>query len=76
MLNFKKGDVIQITDKPDLEEGWFFGIFAGRSGYFPAEYVTHIKEVCYLQSLGEINIYIIENSIMHLFHHFARIFYL
>lgn len=45
MLNFKKGDVIQIIDKPDLEEGWFFGIFAGRSGYFPTEYVTHMKEV-------------------------------
>lgn len=45
MLNFKKGDVIQIIDKPDLDEGWFFGIFADRRGYFPSEYVTHIKEV-------------------------------
>ncbi|XP_032227086.2 unconventional myosin-XV isoform X2 [Nematostella vectensis] len=44
LLSFKKGDVIQIIDKPDIEEGWLFGVFASNNGYFPAEYVTHIKE--------------------------------
>ena len=45
LLNFKKGDVVKVIDKPDLEIGWLFGVCAGRTGYFPTEYVTRIKEV-------------------------------
>lgn len=47
LLNFKKGDVIKIVPKDDLEEGWVFGIFNNHSGYFPADFVTHIQEVLY-----------------------------
>ena len=45
LLNFKKGDVIKIVHKEDLQEGWAFGIFNNQNGYFPEEYVTHIQEV-------------------------------
>ena len=51
LLNFKKGDVIQIVHNPEVEDGWLYGIFDKRSGYFPAEYVTHIKEVSSAQAL-------------------------
>ena len=45
LLNFKKGDVIKIVHKDDLEEGWVYGIFNNHGGYFPADFVTHIQEV-------------------------------
>ena len=44
-LSFKKGDIIKVIDKPIKEEGWLFGVCAEHTGYFPSEYVTHIKEV-------------------------------
>ncbi|KAJ7340295.1 plus-end directed microfilament motor [Desmophyllum pertusum] len=44
LLNFKKGDVIKIVPKDDLEEGWVYGIFNNHGGYFPADFVTHIQE--------------------------------
>ncbi|XP_022800015.1 unconventional myosin-XV-like isoform X1 [Stylophora pistillata] len=44
LLNFKKGDVIKIVRKDDLEEGWVYGVFNNQSGYFPADFVTHIQE--------------------------------
>lgn len=47
LLNFKKGDVIKIVPKDDLEEGWVYGIFNNHGGYFPADFVTHIQEVSY-----------------------------
>lgn len=45
LLNFKKGDVIKIVRKDDLEEGWVYGVFNNQAGYFPADFVTHIQEV-------------------------------
>lgn len=44
LLKFKKGDVIRIVPKDDLQAGWVFGIFNNHGGYFPDEFVTHIKE--------------------------------
>lgn len=45
LLTFKKGDVIKLVPKDGLKDGWVFGVFNNQGGYFPDEFVTHIKEV-------------------------------
>ena len=40
-LNFKKGDVITITQK--LEGGWWEGTLEGKTGWFPSNYVKDAK---------------------------------
>lgn len=44
LLTFKKGDVIKLVPKDGLKDGWVFGVFNNQGGYFPDEFVTHIKE--------------------------------
>ncbi|XP_057375913.1 rho guanine nucleotide exchange factor 7-like [Daphnia carinata] len=39
-LNFKKGDIITITQKE--EGGWWEGTFEGKTGWFPSNYVKDI----------------------------------
>ncbi|XP_059080769.1 rho guanine nucleotide exchange factor 7-like isoform X2 [Tigriopus californicus] len=41
-LNFKKGDVITLTQKVD--GGWWEGTLNGKTGWFPANYVQEIHE--------------------------------
>lgn len=41
-LNFKKGDVITLTQKVD--GGWWEGTLNGKTGWFPANYVQEIQE--------------------------------
>ena len=36
-LTFKKGDVIEITEK--IDEGWWRGTMGGHEGLFPSNYV-------------------------------------
>jgi len=40
-LNFKKGDVITITQKE--EGGWWEGTLEGKTGWFPSNYVKDVK---------------------------------
>ncbi len=37
-LHFKRGDTIQVLDKPD--PNWWKGICNGQTGIFPYNYVT------------------------------------
>ena len=41
-LNFKKGDVITLTQKED--GGWWEGTLAGKTGWFPSNYVAEISQ--------------------------------
>lgn len=39
-LNFKKGDIITITQKD--EGGWWEGTLEGKTGWFPSNYVKDV----------------------------------
>eukprot|EP00118_Oscarella_pearsei_P019487 m.207473 g.207473 ORF g.207473 m.207473 type:complete len:210 (+) comp39694_c1_seq52:288-917(+) len=40
-LNFKKGDVITVTKV--MGEGWWEGIYRGKTGWFPSNYVKEVE---------------------------------
>ncbi|XP_024919835.1 rho guanine nucleotide exchange factor 7a isoform X2 [Cynoglossus semilaevis] len=40
-LTFNKGDIISVTRQED--GGWWEGMFSGRTGWFPSNYVREIK---------------------------------
>ncbi|KAG5440467.1 hypothetical protein PCK2_000495, partial [Pneumocystis canis] len=41
-LNFVAGDIIKVLNK--LENGWWDGILGNQRGWFPSNYVEHLKE--------------------------------
>ena len=45
-LSFNKGDIIRLLEKPDLEDGWLFGLVHEKKGKFPADYVEDYQPVC------------------------------
>ncbi|OQR74093.1 rho guanine nucleotide exchange factor 7-like [Tropilaelaps mercedesae] len=51
-LNFKKGDIITITQPQD--EGWYEGTLRGVTGWFPANYVTEYRGNAGVESGAEI----------------------
>eukprot|EP00118_Oscarella_pearsei_P012382 m.90917 g.90917 ORF g.90917 m.90917 type:complete len:2332 (+) comp36671_c0_seq1:91-7086(+) len=43
LLSFKKGFVIKLKHKDGLDEGWLFGMYEGKTGSFPMDYVHPIR---------------------------------
>ena len=44
-LCFRKDDIIRVFDKPDLEQGWLYGLVHEERGKFPEEYVEEYEPV-------------------------------
>jgi len=49
-LSFRRGDIIRILEKHDLEEGWLYGFVHDKRGKFPANYVEEYHPTLMLQS--------------------------
>ena len=51
-LSFRRGDIIRILERHDLEEGWLYGFVHDKRGRFPANYVEEYhpvrKSYCFL----------------------------
>ena len=39
MLSFKKGNIIKIFNKKNIEPGYMWGVLDGKQGFFPASFV-------------------------------------